>query len=194
MNMLFNETDNMQESITKANTNQALAGLLPFGWDPKQAGDRVLARLIKVTAPEVKGAHDAEFVCSGEHAYIVEHDNDIQPGHVAGPAQYCVMSVVSLRSLAVEKVIPFAKSEQVFVNSTLPKGMCFVPRIIVKDSVTLRTYFCSQPADRQAVTWYRNFDLRTQSFEGVIHTAKLKTASGTFNMEPRYFHADAVAQ
>ena len=57
--------------------------LLPAGWDPALAGDKVLASLIKVTAPQVKGAHDAEFVCVGERAYIVEHDNDVAPGHGA---------------------------------------------------------------------------------------------------------------
>ena len=70
----------------------------------------------------------------------------------------------------------------------------FVPRIIRKDEHTLRTYFCSQPAKEQAVTWYRDFDLRTQTFEDSIHKAKLKTAAGDFDMEPRHFHADAAAQ
>jgi hypothetical protein len=68
-----------------------------------------------------------------------------------------------------------------------------VPRIVRKDEHTLRTYFCSQPAKEQAVTWYRDFDLRTQSLAETIHKAKLKTAAGTFDMEPRHFHADAVA-
>ena len=39
--------------------------LLPPGWDPTLAGDVVMQRLVKVTAPQVKGAHDAEFVCVG---------------------------------------------------------------------------------------------------------------------------------
>ena len=46
--------------------------LVPDGWDPALAGDQVLERLIKVTAPQVKGAHDAEFVCVGDRAYVVE--------------------------------------------------------------------------------------------------------------------------
>jgi hypothetical protein len=187
------ETHHMQESTTTTSANPAPAALLPCGWDPKQAGDSVLAGLIKVTAPEVKGAHDAEFVCVGERAYIVEHDNDIQPGHGAGPAQYCVLSILDLKSLTVERVVPLAKSEQVFDNMTLPKGMCFVPRLIQEDASTLRAYFCSQPAGEQAVTWYRDFDLRTQSFEGAIHKARLKTAAGTFDMLPCHFHADAAA-
>ncbi len=168
--------------------------LVPANWNPALAGDLVMERLVRVSAPQVKGAHDAEFVCVGERAYIVEHDNDVQPGHGAGDRMYCVLSVVNLETLTVEKVIPMAKSEQVFANVTLPKGMCFVPRILRKDTDTLRTYFCSQPAKEQALTWYRDFDLRTLTFADSIHKAKLKTSAGVFDMEPQHFHADAVVQ
>ena len=34
--------------------------LLPPGWDPVLAGNEVLATLIKVTAPQAKGAQDAQ--------------------------------------------------------------------------------------------------------------------------------------
>ncbi|MCX7399730.1 MAG: sialidase family protein [Planctomycetales bacterium] len=168
--------------------------LLPANWDAAIAGDTVMQRLIKVTAPQVKGAHDAEFVCIGERAYIVEHDNNVAPGHGAGAAMYCVLTVVNLKTLAVEKTIPMAQAGQAFANVTLPEAQVFVPRIIRKDDHTLRTYFCSQPSKEQAVTWFRDFDLRTQTFEDSIHKAKLKTAAGTFDMEPRHFHADAAAQ
>lgn len=167
--------------------------LLPTNWDPALAGDVVMQRLVKVTAPEVKGAHDAEFVCVGDQAYIVEHDNNVEPGHGAGAAMYCVLSVVNLKSLKVEKTLLLAKAGQAFANVTLPDAQVFVPRIIRKDEHNLRTYFCSQPDKQQAVTWYRDFDLRTQTFGDSIHKAKLKTAAGTFDMEPRHFHADAVA-
>jgi len=145
--------------------------LVPSGWDPSLAGDLVMARLVRVNAPQVKGPHDAEFVCVCGRAYVVEHDNDMQPGHGADAAQYCVLTVVNLKTLAVEKVVLMAKSEEVFDNLTLPKGMCFVPRIIRKDEHTLRCYFCSQPAKEQAVTWYRDFDLRTLAFAGRATTA-----------------------
>jgi hypothetical protein len=168
--------------------------LLPAIWDPALAGDVVMSRLIKVTAPQAKGAHDAEFVCVGERAYIVEHDNDVAPGHGAGAAMYCVLTVVDLKTLRVEKTHLLAKAGQAFANVTLPHAQVFVPRIVRKDPHTLRTYFCSQPAKEQAVTWYRDFDLRTQTFEASIHKAKLKTAAGVFDMEPRHFHADAAAQ
>lgn len=168
--------------------------LLPDNHDPALAGDIVMQRLVKVTAPQVKGAHDAEFVCVGERGYVVEHDNDAEPGHGAGAAMYCVLTVVNLQSLKVEKTHLLARAGQAFANVTLPEAQVFVPRIIRRDEHTLRTFFCSQPAKEQAVTWYRDFDLRTQTFDQSIHRAKLKTAAGTFDMEPRHFHADAVAQ
>ena len=60
--------------------------VLKDGWDAKQAGDKVMAGMIKVSAPQVKGAHDADLALVGERAYVVEHDNDIKPGHGAGIA------------------------------------------------------------------------------------------------------------
>ena len=168
--------------------------LVPEGWDPALAGDLVLQRLTRVTAPHVKGAHDAEFVCVGGRAYIVEHDNDLQPGHGAGKAQYCVLSIVDLKTQAIEKVVPLAKSEEVFENVTLPVGACFVPRILQKDASTLRCYFTSENGNkREAQMWYRDFDLQTDSFEKRLHKAKLKTRAGVFDMQPVHFHADAQA-
>jgi hypothetical protein len=166
--------------------------LLLTGWDAALAGDEVMRRLVKVTAPKVNGAHEAAFVCVGERAYIVEHDNDVVPGHGAGSAMYCVLTVVTLQTLQVEKTHLLAKAGQAFANVTLPESQVFVPRIIRKDEQTLRTYFCSKSEHEQ--TWYREFDLRTQSFEENIHKAKLKTAAGIFDMQPRHFHADAAAQ
>jgi len=67
----------LSETDALAKVEQASAEtLLPANWDPALAGDIVMQRLVKVTAPQVKGAHDAEFVCVGEHAYIVEHDTE----------------------------------------------------------------------------------------------------------------------
>ena len=187
---------NVSGAVTLKQTINKLhkPSLLPANWDPALAGDIVMQRIFRVSAPQVKGAHDAEFVCVRERAYIVEHDNDVTPGHGAGAAMYCVLSVVNLKTLQVEKTHPMAKAGQAFANVTLPQAQAFVPRIIRKDEHTLRTYFCSQPAKEQAVTWYRDFDLRTQSFEDSIHKAKLKTSAGTFDMEPLHFHADAAAQ
>ena len=170
------------------------APLLPPGWDPALAGDQVMQRLVRVTASHVKGAHDAEFVCVGDRAYVVEHDNDVAPGHGAGDAEYCVLTVVNLKTLKVEKTELLAKSGQAFENVTLPAGMCFVPRILQAGEHTLRCYFASQPAKEQALTWYRDFDLQSGTFEKSIHKAKLQTAAGISDMTPGAFHADAAAQ
>ena len=168
--------------------------LLPRDWSPKQAADRVLAGLIPVTAPHVKGAHDAEMVIVSERAFIVAEVNDERPGESAGwPCVYAAMSVVNLKTMAVKRIIPFARSEQAFANETLPVGACFVPRILQKDDRTLRCYFASeQPGVRQSQTWFIDFDLGRMAFENTIHRAKLKTAAGIFDMQPRYFHADAA--
>lgn len=169
--------------------------LLPAGWNPALAGDEVLQRLVNVTPSGVKGAHDAEFVCVGDHAYVVAEVNDTQSGESAfWPEIYCRLSIVNLQTLKLEDVVILARGEQKFDNATLPVGACFVPRILQKDDTTLRCYFASeQPGKRQSQTWYRDFDLKTRRFEPEIHKAKLKTAAGTFDMQPQYFHADAAA-
>jgi len=180
-------------SLKQVVNRLARPALVPSNWDPTLAGDAVLRRLVRVTAPHVKGAHDAEFVCVGDRAFVVEHDSDVAPGHGEGKAMYCVLTVVNLKNLEVERTHLLAKAGQAFANVTLPDAQIFVPRIIRKDEHTLRTFFCSQPTGAQAVTWYRDFDLRTQAFEERIHRAKLRTAAGTFDMEPVHFHADAAA-
>ena len=158
------------------------ASLVPPGWDPALAGDQVLERLAVVTAPQVKGAHDAEMVLVGDRAYVVAEVNDRRAGESAGwPEIYAALSIVNLKTLAVEKTLPVARSEQVFENATLPVGACFVPRIIPKDAQSLRCYFASeQPGQRQSQTWFRDFDLASESFENRIHKAQLKTAAGVF--------------
>jgi predicted neuraminidase len=168
--------------------------LLPLGWDPKRAGDEVLSKLIKVSAPQVKGAHDADLVLVGERAFIVEHDNDIKPGHGAGKAQYCVLTVVNVKTMSVERIVPMAKSAQSFANETLPVGACFVPRIIQLNDTTLRCFFAceDQSGKSQSQTWYCDFDIASLTFAPEIHRVKLKTSDGTFDMQPQYFHADAA--
>ncbi|MBX7210429.1 MAG: glycoside hydrolase [Verrucomicrobiaceae bacterium] len=170
--------------------------LLPARWDPALAGDVVMRRLVNISAPRVKGAHDAEFACVGRRAYVVSEANDVKAGESAGwPFVYATVSIVDLETLTVEKVIDFAQGGQVFENETLPPGACFVPRIIQKDAGTLRCYFTSEdPGKRQSQMWYRDFDLNSGGFVRTIHRAKLKTAAGTFDFQPRHFHADAAAQ
>ena len=172
--------------------NQAL---VPSGWDAALAGDMVLDGLINTTAPQVKGAHDAEFVCVGDRAFVVAEANDVKPGeNAAWPFVYSTLSVVNLKTMALEKVIPIARGGQKFENETLPPGSCFVPRLIEKDAQTLRCYFASEaPSTRQAQTWFIDFDIGRLAFENRLHKARIKTAAGVFDMQPQYFHADAAA-
>jgi len=182
----------LKQTISKLGKPQ----VVPAKWDPALAGDIVMQRLLNTSVPSVKGAHDAEFVCVGERAYIVTEANDVRAGESAGwPEIYATLSIVNLKTLALEKVIDFAKSEQRFENDTLLVGACFVPRILQKDANTLRCYFTSEdPGKRQSQMWYRDFDLKSGDFMPTIHKAKLKTAAGTFDFQPQYLHADATAQ
>lgn len=171
------------------------AKILPDEWNPKAAADEVLARLVNTSAPQVKGAHDAEFAVVDGRAYIVSESNDERPGeNPEWPFIYVTMSVVNVKTLAVEKIIPVAKSEQAFANETLPAGACFVPRVLKKDARTLRCYFASEaPRQRHSQIWFRDFDIAGGAFENAIHRAKIKTAAGVFDMQPQPFYDDAVA-
>lgn len=150
--------------------------------------------MICVTAPQVKGAHDASLVIVNDKAFIVAEVNDQESGeNAAWPSVYSALSIVDIKTMTLEKTIPFARSGQMFANETLPEGACFVPRIIQKDSSTLRCYFASeQPGKRQSQTWHIDFDLGRMEFKDKIFRTLLKTSAGTFNMQPRYFYDDAV--
>jgi predicted neuraminidase len=170
--------------------------LLPVGWNPKAAADKVLSNIFQVTGPEVKGAHDADLTCVGDRAFVVAIANDVKPGHGAGKDEYCTLSVVNLKSLQVERRLLLAKSEQAFATETLPIGACFVPRILQLNATTLRCFFAceDQKGPGGAQMWYRDFNSVALAFEPGIHRMKLKTAAGTFDMQPKYFRADAVRQ
>ena len=72
--------------------------ILPPDWNPKQAADVVLRGLTNVSGPQVKGAHDSDFVIVGDRAYVVSITNDVQPGeNAAWPFCYAAMSVVNLK-------------------------------------------------------------------------------------------------
>ncbi|TLD71057.1 exo-alpha-sialidase [Phragmitibacter flavus] len=169
--------------------------LLPEGWSAEERANQVMEKLIRVTAPGVKGAHDAEFVLVGGRAFIVAELNDEKAGESAAwPSIYSAMSVVNLKTMAVENILPFARSEQKFANETLSVGACFVPRIIQKDARTLRCYFASEsPGNRQSQMWFIDFDVEKMAFEDSIHKVKIKTQLGVFDMQPQHFHADAAA-
>jgi len=174
----------------------ARSDLIPARWDAKAKADEVLARLKTVTAPQVKGAHDAELVIVAGKAYIVAELSDLRAGESASwPEIYVAMSVVDLRTLNVDAIIDVARGEQKFANTELPVGACFVPRIIQRDETTLRCYFTSeQPGIRQSQMWYRDFDLRTQTFAPTLHRVKLKVSGGIYDMQPQYFYVDAARQ
>lgn len=169
--------------------------LLPAGWNAKTAADKVLARLVNVIAPHVKGAHDAEFVIANGKAYVVTEANDERPGEAADwPFVYVTLSVVDLTTMEVKKHIDFARGGQIYENQTLPPGACFVPRILKLSDQTLRCYFASEePKKRQSMTWFIDFDLATETFGKTLGKAKLKTQAGVFDMEPQHFHRDAAA-
>lgn len=168
--------------------------ILPENWDPKAAGDRAIAGMVRATAPQVKGAHDAEFANAGGRAYVVAEVNDERTGeNAAWTFIYCALTIIDLSTRKVERIIPFARSLQAFENETLPEGACFVPRILQKDARTLRCFFASEaPGKRQSQTYFIDFDLASATFSKRIQRAKIKTAAGTFDMQPRYLHEDAV--
>ena len=172
----------------------AEAKLLPPNWNAKEAGDRVLAGLVNVSAPEVKGAHDAEMALVNGRAYIVAEANDVKPGEAPSwPYIYATLSVVNVKTLAVEQRLLVARGGQAFANETLPPGACFVPRVLRRDARTLRCFFTSEePGQRQSQVWFRDFDVERGAFADTIHRAQLKTAAGTFAMQPKPFYDDAV--
>ena len=169
--------------------------LLP-DWNAKGAADRVMSGLVRVTAPDVKGAHDSDFVIVDDRVYVVAEVNEQQAGeNPAWPWIYTAMSVVNLKTMAVEKIIPFARGGQTFDNEALPEGACFVPRVVRKDRNTMRAYFTSEaPGKRQSQMYYRDFDIGRMMFESSIHRAKIKTGAGIFDMQPQPYYDDARAQ
>ena len=173
-----------------------VASLLPAGWDAKAAGDKVMAGLIKVTGPEVKGAHDSHLAIVGDRAFVIAEVNERQAGEAASwPFIYVALSIVDLRNERLLDVMTVARSEQAFANETLPVGACFVPRVKQVGPHTLRCWFASeQPGKRQSQTYYRDLDLRTMTFEAEIHRMKLKTSEGLFDLQPKPLHADAAKQ
>lgn len=172
------------------------SSLLPVDWNPKDAGDQVLNGLIKISRPEMKGAHDAEFRIVAGKAYAVYLANDIQPGEAAQwPFVYCALSIIDIASETVEKTIVFAASEKAYENETLPTGACFVPRIIQKDPETLRCFFASEePEVRQSQMWYVDYDLIKQDFDWNIYPVEIETSQGVFPMCPMHLYQHAVAK
>jgi len=165
-------------------------------WDPKRAGDQVLTGLVNVCRPQVKGAHDSDFVVVDGKAYIVYMANDIQPGEAASwPFVYNALSIVDVTTGVVDQTIVFAASEKVYENEHLPVGACFVPRIIRKDDRTLRCYFASEdPGKRQSQTWHIDFDIVRETFDWNIYRTEIETDQGVFPMQPERLYQHAVCK
>jgi predicted neuraminidase len=170
--------------------------ILPAGWDPHVAAERVLAGLVNISEPRVKGAHDSDFLIVGDKAYVVSMANDVQAGEApTWPFIYSVLTVVNLATKAPEKSVVFAASGQAYANNTLPPGACFVPRILRHDADTLRCFFASEePGKRQSQTWRIDYDLASGEFSNEIHPVELQTSLGVFPMQPAHFHAHAAAR
>jgi hypothetical protein len=168
--------------------------LLPDGWDAKTEADKVLAGLINVCNPKVKGAHDSDLIVMNGKAYIAYMANDRQPGeNPAWDFVYVAMSIVDPVSGKIERVIPLAAGGQKFANHTLRKGAIFVPRMIIKDPQTLRCFFAvEQPGKFEAQTWALDFDIKSQKVSDKLFKAKLKTSAGIEDMQPVAFYKDAV--
>jgi hypothetical protein len=181
---------------TSKQETKPTASLLPTGWDAKAAADKVMAGLIKVTGPDVKGAHDSHLAIVGDRAFVISEVNDRQAGEAASwPFIYTSLSIIDLRNERLLDVMTVARSEQAFTNETLPVGACFVPRVKQVGPQTLRCWFASeQPGKRQSQTYYRDLDLGTLTFEKEIHRMKLTTSAGTFDLQPKPLHDDAAKQ
>jgi hypothetical protein len=162
--------------------------------NPKEAADKVIEGLIKVTAPEVKGAHGSKLTLIGDRAYVATLADNSAAGETHERATiYAALSIVDLKTMRVEKFLKTAESGQAFTNETLPRGACYASGTLPLNERTLRCFFCSeQPGRGQSQMYYRDFDLRTQTFADDVQRLKLKTPSGFFDLQPQHLHADAI--
>lgn len=170
--------------------------LLPANWDPKQEGDTVMARLENICQPQVKGAHDSDFLIIDGKAYVIYMANDVQAGEAPNwDFVYDELSVVDVASGKVEHTVTVAASEMEYENDKLPPGACFVPRIIRKDERTLRCFFASEePGKRQSQTYYIDYDFTRHQLDRRIFPAYLETDQGKFPMQPQYLYEQAAAK
>ena len=184
----------LKQVVNKLNKPAQPPKLVPANWNPKAAADKVIAGLIKVTAPEVKGAHGSKLTLIGGRAYVATLADNTTPGEKHDrDSVYSALSVVNLKTMTVEAFLTTAKSGQAFTNETLPRGACYASGTLLLNDHTLRRFFCSeQPGRGQSQMYYRDFDLRTRAFANDVHRVKLKTSSGVFDLQPQHLHADAA--
>ena len=152
---------------------------LPLSRSPREAGDRAMAGMLCVTAPSVKGAHDAQFVLADGKAYIVYEANDVKPGESAlDENQYAALSVVDLASFSLERTAVFARKGQAFSNMTLERGNAFVPRVIRLDGETLRFFFAHVIPGESAYHYFIDYDLPSGRFCDRLGRLRLRAPEG----------------
>jgi hypothetical protein len=180
-------------STTRREPKVSDRDLVPAGWDAKAAGDQVLAGLFKVTGPAIRGAADARFVIVGDRAYVVAAVNEREAGaDPHRPFVYAALSIVDLRNDSLLDMMTLARSEQAFVNETLPVGACVAPRIRQVGPKTLRCWFRSeQPGTRMARAYHRDFDLGTLTFADTIQKGRGATP-GEDDEDPRHPDMEAA--
>ncbi len=158
-------------------------------------GDRCLKESFVISQPNVKGAHDAQFVVHNGMAYVVYEANDVRPGEApTWPEIYCVMNIVDLATKTVVKTVKISENGQKFNNRSLPFGCTFVPRIIKLNENFLRIFFTSEnPGVRDSECFFIDFDLYQQEFVPEIYPLMLKTSLGTFPFTPKALFDSAIA-
>ncbi|MBQ2118667.1 MAG: exo-alpha-sialidase [Clostridia bacterium] len=164
---------------------------LPASWSPEAAGERAMERMIPVTAPEVKGAHDAQFITAEGKAYIVYEADNFKAGESAlNENEYAALSVVDLASFSLECCGPFARRGQTFAGRTLCKGNAFLPRVLRLERDTLRFFFTNViPEEESAYHYYLDYDLPTGRFSDRLSLLRLRTPEGEGPLDAANYRA-----
>ncbi len=164
------------------------------GCDPSGDGGRVLAGLQRVSPPEILGAHDADFVIINGRAWIVYMANPSRQGESPDwPDVACDLAIVGLSDRRVERIVRIAGSEQTFGDQRLPHGACFVPRLVRRDTQTLRCFFASEdPGRRESQTYHVDIDIATATVGRQLHKTLLHSVAGDEPMCPSAFHRHGV--
>lgn len=161
------------------------------GRDPRADGDRVLAGLRRVTAPEVRGAHDADLLLADGVAWIACEANDQRLGERPDwPDVYVTVAAVRLADGRVLHRTRVAAGGE----DGLPPGACFVPRLARLPDGALRCFFANEePGRRQSQTWFRDLDPRDGRVLGPARPAILATRDGDGPMTPLRLHEHGLA-
>lgn len=161
------------------------------GCDPRAAGDQVLAGLRRVTAPEVRGAHDADLLIADDVAWIACEANDHRLGERADwPDVYATVVAVSLTDGRILHRTRVAAGGE----DGLTTGACFVPRLARLPDGRIRCFFANEePGRRPSRTWYRDLDPRDGRVLAPARPAILVTRDGEGAMDPLRLHAHGLA-